>query len=602
MIANKGLINNRKAAKKAIIMFIAMLLIIPGFVRAEDYPSEYVGPGYREYVADKIQNGYYVEEFTKIDLRQKERVNKRNQIEQILGFSSQAMTSSSEAIVTDAYVQQQGSNSLKEDIAKQRQQRLQAASAQGEFTYMPHSDGKIEYFTDGLVTRVTNEKTFDEFGNESSKNTYNMQYNDKRLLMSSESDVKDNLGNISRVFWKGTYTADSVFYASDDTNANKSLLEYTTEEIDHAGNARITEWKSIAYEGKCVSAFSQTISDSIYGTTTFVRSDLEYENNDPKKATSYHEEGVGTDGLSYILDRTNIEYKNKDQVTVYDDELTTIQLDGSKSTTKVHAKLKYLSVGNDFGDDTEAPPDRLFETAFTTLTKNVNGSFRVERTVTTNTYDESNKLIGATAKSEFSGKEEKWYDFKDSQGNTLTRTDGENGTETFSYIDADTKETVVVAPEEVITTLRDGSYYEGTQETAYEVLFGKLLSSNAASLTSFFSAEDGTILRTEDTKTTFKNGLVNNIQKLLSSEESTKIAYPVLDPEDKYSETGTVSTTYFYDSKGNLTGASGTGNNQGHEYRENGWAFPYTSIVTVDYEVILGKPLEKSTTEEKTYN
>ncbi len=278
------LLRNKKRIEKIIILFIVMgfILSLSTLLWAEDYPAGYLGPGYRDYLSEKKQVGYYVDVFTKMDMRQKERVNKRNQVEEILVSSYQATPISSYGISAAQYQQIKNSDELNTEIALQRIQRTQVASAQGEFTYLPHSDGKIEYFKDGLVSRVENERVVDEFGNVGIKNTYNMQYNDKRLLIGYEADIKDNLGNTSHQSWTGSYTPDSVFYGSDETRANKNLLEYTTKITDSKGDETVTNWKALSYDGKFLRAFSQTIEDSIYGNTTFTRSYITYANDDPR--------------------------------------------------------------------------------------------------------------------------------------------------------------------------------------------------------------------------------------------------------------------------------------------------------------------------------
>ena len=160
-------------------MMIEFTFCPPMLLLAEDYPSGYLGSGYREYLSGKIQNGYYVEVFTKMDMRQKERVNKRNQVEGILNFSYQATPESNYGILAHQAEQKENSDNLKTEIATQEQEREQVASANIEFNYIKYSDGKIAYFKDGLASSVYNERVIDEFGNVNIKNTYNMKYNDK---------------------------------------------------------------------------------------------------------------------------------------------------------------------------------------------------------------------------------------------------------------------------------------------------------------------------------------------------------------------------------------------------------------------------------------
>ena len=52
-----------------------------------------------------------------------------------------------------------------------------------------------------------------------------------------EADVIDPQGNTSHIKWSGgTYTADSEFYGSSETNANKNITGYVQEITDEFGN------------------------------------------------------------------------------------------------------------------------------------------------------------------------------------------------------------------------------------------------------------------------------------------------------------------------------------------------------------------------------
>jgi hypothetical protein len=597
-----------KIMGKLIISLMALSFIFhPScLLMAEDYPAEYLGNGYREYLSDKIQNGYYVEVFTKMDMRQKERVDKRNQVEGILNYSYEATPESTNGILAVEYQHKDSTDKLNTEIKQQRQQREQVATAQTEFNYIKYSDGKVAYFKDSLTTRVENERVVDELGNVSIKNTYDMQYNDKRLLTSYEATQTDHLGNASRLYWYGvSYTPDSVFYANKDTRAGKNVTDYYLKEIDSAGNTKLAHWQASSYEGKFLRAFSQTIEDSVYGNTTFTRSNITYENNDSERPASYHEEGIGTDGLAYTSDRTNLTYNDKKQVTGYQEETITTQIDGSKTKTKVDAKFKYLAVANQFGADVEEPdPDKPLESTISTTIENADGSQRTETATITYNYDATNQLMSASEQSKFTGQEAQWYEYSDIYGHIVSRNEDENGNITYSYIDSITQETVIVPQDQVTATLKDGNKYTGIAETQYEILYGKPMAKEANSRTLYYgqNISGDELLRVEDSTLTYNNGLVNNLQRLLSSQEYTKVTRPLLDPENKYEETNEISTTYIYDAKGNLVDAQGTGKGGGWEYaNEKGWYGKYTSTITTDYDVILGKALRTKYYEDKDY-
>lgn len=595
--------------KKIIFAVITLAFFIFPFTQlsAEDYPAGFLGSGYREYLSDKKQNGYYVEVFTKMDLNQKERVNKRNQIEEILAYAYQAAPESANGILATQYQHKYNADNLKVEIAKQHQQREQVASAQieGGFNYIPHSDGKIDYFKDGLLTRVENERVVDEFGNISIKDTSNMQYNDKRLLTSYDATLKDKMGNVTKLFWYGaTYSADSVYYATATTNASKSLAEYTLKEIDPAGNVKLTQWKAVSYEGKYLRAFSQTIEDNVYGTASFKRSNITYAGNNPGQLSSYHEEGIGTDNLAYTLDRTDIAHNGeKDQLTGYHEVMMTTQIDGTKTKATTDAKFNYLGVAHQFGPDVEElDPDRILESIITITEENADGSVKTETATTKYDYEAASQLYKASTGSEFNGQEAKWYEYTDRAGHILSRNQDKDDKVTYSYVDADTLQTIAVSEGEVSAALKDGQKFSGTTETQFEILYGKPIAKQTHSVTGYYNPENNKIIRAEDSIITYNNGMVNNLLRTLDSQEYTKITNPLLDPENTHQQTRDIATTYSYDEKANLVDAQGTGTANGWEYSgEKGWYGKYTSTINIDNEVILGKVLRKTYDENKHY-
>jgi hypothetical protein len=75
-----------------------------------------------------------------------------------------------------------------------------------------------------------------------------------------------------------------------------------------------------------------------------------------------------------------------------------------------------------------------------------------------------------------------------------------------------------------------------------------------------------------------------------------------LDPDDSHAQIRDILTNYSYDEKGNLTGAKGVGQGEGWEYAsEKGWYGKHTSTIIIDYDIILGRALRKTYTEDKHY-
>ncbi|RKY30339.1 MAG: hypothetical protein DRP74_07210 [Candidatus Omnitrophota bacterium] len=575
---------------------------VPG-LKAEDYPAEYLGQGYREH-SNKIQRGFDVEVFQKIDVVNKNRVAKRNDIEKMLITSQEASPQTAETISQNAYQQKYNFQELFNAIAQQRAQREDFATVNTEFRYIKHSNGKKVFFKNGLASRIENEPLFDEFGNPSIQDTLNMIYNEKRLLIGFEARIKDHLGNIKNRYWSATYTPDSVFYANNETNANKHYQHYTIREIDHTGREIITDWHADNYAGKFLTGSSETVEDSLYGNNSFTRSNYTYENGDPDLPTSYHEEGINREGLAYSLDRTNITYNDKDQATGYHEVMVLIQPDGCPVSITTDAQFEYLDIPDMFGRDVEEDtvPDRILSSTVTVTTEHLNGAFDTKTTTTTYEYDDNNELTGAHAESTFFGKESRWYEYTDAQGHNLTRIGSKTGEDTYFYINRETSQIIIVAAEEVISTLKDGAEYSGYSNIQYEILGGTAMVTQENTHT-VYSALHKVISRVEDTSIVYSNGLINNVPCVLSSQEHTEINQPLVDPLREFITVRDIYTTYFYDENGHVIDAEGEGTGSGYEYTDkDGWIYPYTSIISVDYEVIWGKVLKTDEIEEKYYH
>ncbi|PIW80731.1 MAG: hypothetical protein COZ98_00770, partial [Candidatus Omnitrophica bacterium CG_4_8_14_3_um_filter_43_15] len=119
------------------------------------------------------------------------------------------------------------------------QEILRVQSLMGK-DYMRYEDGMIVNFDpfSGLTTSILNERVTDDHGNVSFRDTFNMHYNDKRLLAEYTSRTTAPNGVVTEVHrYDIQYTADSVFYGSDETNANKLIVSYK-EEIKVYGDAQ----------------------------------------------------------------------------------------------------------------------------------------------------------------------------------------------------------------------------------------------------------------------------------------------------------------------------------------------------------------------------
>ncbi|MFC1807182.1 hypothetical protein ACFL0T_02305, partial [Candidatus Omnitrophota bacterium] len=98
--------------------------------------------------------------------------------------------------------------------------------------FPPDEDGiqkRMEFYR-GNVIAIWNERVT-EAGNVYYRDTYDMQYHpDTNLLIEYTSKTVDAYGVTTEIHWYGAqYTADSKWYADDDTNARKALLDYKVD-------------------------------------------------------------------------------------------------------------------------------------------------------------------------------------------------------------------------------------------------------------------------------------------------------------------------------------------------------------------------------------
>ncbi|MBI4227999.1 MAG: hypothetical protein HY600_07005, partial [Candidatus Omnitrophica bacterium] len=103
-----------------------------------------------------------------------------------------------------------------------------------EFSYVKYPDGMTIYFRGGLASRVVGEWITDSFGNRFLQDTVDMQYDSKRLLRSYRSFQRTEQGLLMReVRWQGSYTPDSVYYATKTTKAVRRVLHETIETTEY---------------------------------------------------------------------------------------------------------------------------------------------------------------------------------------------------------------------------------------------------------------------------------------------------------------------------------------------------------------------------------
>ena len=83
---------------------------------------------------------------------------------------------------------------IQQELAQLRAKRYRIAGQKKGFKYIQYDDGKKVWLKDGLACQVENEKIIDAQGNVSFRNTYDIQYNKKRLMTSYRADIVDAEG------------------------------------------------------------------------------------------------------------------------------------------------------------------------------------------------------------------------------------------------------------------------------------------------------------------------------------------------------------------------------------------------------------------------
>ncbi|MFA5101377.1 MAG: hypothetical protein WC547_10870, partial [Candidatus Omnitrophota bacterium] len=654
-----------------IAAFIAALFTLPSAARAEgqglalgqaveltgsSLPEEMrnftgVGSGASswDYLSQKISYGYFIEVYSHFDALAKSKVDRRNGIEDLVVSSYKTDSLANIAVADVKFNQDYAQHVMATEFAQRSGRGTQIANTYTLNTYLPHSDGSVEYFKDGLLARVDNQRSVDEFGNVSYKNLRDFIYAaNRRLMLSHEYDRTDSMGNVTHGVFSCTYTADSVFYGGDNTNANKNYQSYTVTETGHTGRVTTTTWTALKYEGKYLRESIQVDTDSLLGTRSLHRSNIQY--SAPGAITSYDEYGVinhiegeeGTDvPYTYYLHRYNIEYGSRGQTTSYDQTMfemppdTASWTDDMSKWTKItsHVTMEYAETPNQFGQDVDPDQGRLLKQTTTSNVENPDGSYRDETGTVEYTYDDNYNLIGASASGTFSGLASDWISYTDGDGNQLSKSikhdkDGNiikdgNGNIVYEYSywvyneDAKTTERIIVATtadetdpgftSQVTATVVAGAHYTGTSETAYEIMCGMPVATESHSTTSYLGAadddENNPVVTVSDTTTTYTYGLVANTVKLLETNETIVTSQPELDPDGSHQTTRTVKTVYTYnETTGALENVEGTGTETGWQYSESqGFNNQYTSDITVAYEVKLDKPLEKCVDEKITY-
>ncbi len=267
--------------------------------------SSYLDPAVHAFVVsnqfkqqyDRYQSGYFTPDTVQSQMnKQKAIVDYQNRLEKMLAAKNEKVTKKIAKNLRDSvFNHEQSMAVLKQEAQAARQKVFAILGQQAMFNYIQYDDGKRVWMKDGLAVLVENERVIDAHGNVSLRNTYNMSYNSKRLLTSYDAQTTDSLGNVTYTKWYGaTYTDDSVFYAGNDTHANKLLTSYTQEIIDQYGNKTKVEWTNGQYDGKLLINYNETFTDERGNQSSKHWYGAKYD--DQKQVTEFQEDNLDAKG------------------------------------------------------------------------------------------------------------------------------------------------------------------------------------------------------------------------------------------------------------------------------------------------------------------
>ncbi|MBI1979199.1 MAG: hypothetical protein HYS58_00370, partial [Elusimicrobia bacterium] len=234
---------------------------------------------------------------------------------------------------------------LQGEIARVRSLSQKDVSAGTEASYIMYNDGKQVFSKDGLTTRVLNEQVLDARGNVTMRNTTAMTYDNKRLMSSYITDDTDVQGNIVTVQRKNiTYTPDSVYYASKETEAKQQITGFEENRIDPLGNV-----------------------------STIVRSEMKYD--DRSRVTYYKEEQIDPFGNKTDKVWSSGQYDGNDNLIAYDE--TTVDSFGNKSSRN-WGDAQYIENSSWKGDSDKSNSKYLL-TGYTQTVRDPSGAVSTER-------------------------------------------------------------------------------------------------------------------------------------------------------------------------------------------------------------------------------
>ncbi|MCG3205432.1 MAG: hypothetical protein KCHDKBKB_02153 [Elusimicrobia bacterium] len=182
----------------------------------------------------------------------------------------------------------------------ERRQRAAAAifGEGGLFNFVKYADGKKVWFKGGQVAKVEGEKITDGRGQTSVRDMWDMEYDNRGLLVSYRAQSTDSQGHSQSITWHGaTYTEDSRAYGGEGTSYKKLMTGYTEEITDDQGNLKVVDWRGATYnDSNQLTNYTQTTTDILGNKSILVWTDGAYDT--AGRLTGFNETTTDSDGLT----------------------------------------------------------------------------------------------------------------------------------------------------------------------------------------------------------------------------------------------------------------------------------------------------------------
>jgi hypothetical protein len=258
---------------------------------------------------------------------------------------------------------------MSEELEAKRAQTSRQLAQAGGFHFKQHKDGKREWFKNGKVHRVENEKVM-ENGREMRRDTLDMTYDGRGNLSGYRTETRDGSGRLLNTgAWEGHYSdgrrRDARLLSFSDkswdalgnltqldrtqiqwTEDGKKTLSYFDSQTDHYGRTTQREVTDSTYdtEGQLTS-YKEKSTSSTGETSTRSWSDGKYEKDAQGEwqLLSYKESVIGSGGRQTLREWGQSHYDDKGRLTRFIEKTTD---HNGKHSTRAWEKGRYDDEGH----------------------------------------------------------------------------------------------------------------------------------------------------------------------------------------------------------------------------------------------------------------